>query len=133
MKAKISIVMGSILLVGGLCLWIFGKDWAFSTRITAFIPCFTGSFLLISGIFWKKSANEPKSDEMFKKAGYASLALSCQLLLLTTMFVLFVDSFSPFLQEYNAKDMASAFLMLGGLLVLLSSRYYSHHPDKTWL
>lgn len=80
---------------------------------------------------FEKSANEPKSDEMFKKAGYTSLALSCQLLLLTTMFVLFVDSFSPFLQEYNAKDMASAFLMLGGLLVLLSSRYYSHHPDKT--
>lgn len=125
--------MGSILLVGGLCLWIFGKDWAFSTRITAFIPCFTGSFLLVSGIFWKKRANEPKSDEMFKKAGYASLALSCQLLLLITILLLVIDSFFFFLQEYSAKDMASAFLMLGGLLVLLSSRYYSHHPEKTWL
>ena len=64
---------------------------------------------------------------MFKKAGYTSLALSCQLLLLTTMLMLFVDVYFPFLQEYNAK----AFLMLGGLLVLLSSRYYSHHPEKT--
>lgn len=81
--------------------------------------------------FLKKSANEPKSDEMFKKAGYTSLALSCQVLLLTTMLMLFVDVYFPFLQEYNAKDMTSAFLMLGGLLVLLSSRYYSHHPEKT--
>ncbi len=133
MKAKIRIVIGSLLLMGGICLWIFGKDWTLSTRIIAFIPCFTGSFLLVSWIFWKKRANEPKSDEMSRKVGYTSLALSCQFLLLITMLVLLADSFFPFLWEYNAKDMAVVILMLGGFLVLFSSRYYSHHPDKTWL
>lgn len=133
MKGKIKMTLGVLCLISWITLGIFASGWEHATRIACFSLCFAGTFVLIAHLFQKKNQTELRSDEMFRKAGYASLALSFQLLLLATGATLLIDSVCPFLQEYGAKDAAAVVLMWWGVLVLLSSRYYSHHPDKTWL
>lgn len=67
--------------------------------------------MFIENLLQKKNQTELRSDEMFRKAGYASLALSFQLLLLATGAILLIDSVYPFLQGYSAKDVAAVVLM----------------------
>lgn len=133
MKGKIKMALGILCLMLWITLGIVASGWEHTTWIACFSLCFSGTFVFIENLLQKKNQTELRSDEMFRKAGYASLALSFQLLLLATGAILLIDSVYPFLQGYSAKDVAAVVLMWWGMLVLLSSRYYSHHPEKTWL
>ena len=81
----------------------------------------------------KKQEGVIETDEMFKKIGYTALAASFQLLMGIIVILLLVHDVSPFLEKLGARAVLMMVALIGTVLVLFSSWYYTRHPDKTWL
>ena len=81
----------------------------------------------------KKQEGAIETDEMFKKIGYTALAASFQLLMGIIVLLLLVHDVSPFLEKLGARAVLMMVALIGMVLVLSSSWYYTRHPDKTWL
>lgn len=72
-----------------------------------------------------------ETDEMFKKIGYTALAASFKILMGIVLLTGLLDKHLHFLKELSPYDVLHLIWILGLILVPLTSRWYSHHPDKT--
>ena len=81
----------------------------------------------------KKQEGAIETDEMFKKIGYTALAASFQLLMGIIVLLLLAHDVSPFLEKLGARAVLMMVALIGTVLVLSSSWYYTRYPDKTWL
>lgn len=129
MKKRFFVLLACIVLFM-LAFYFFRPEM--SAKMLPFFSGFIFSYILVRWLTHQKK-QQIKSDEMTKKAGYASLALSFQVLMLTGRILGTIDYFFPFLKKYSAGEAILVMIGLGGLSVIVSSRYYSHNPEKTWL
>lgn len=133
-KKMKKLIWGICLLIWGVALGIIWGFEEFDSRQFWFIfgLCFVGGWMLASYFFWKKS-NQVKRDEMSKRIGYTSLALSAQLIMLIGGLLILIDFVSPFLKHYSAIDALIFMINSMCLLVFCAWLYYSKYPEKTWL
>lgn len=139
MKKTRNLVAGLILLLGGISLALLSNEGGSlsspmitpKTRGITFTICFAWWWMLFS--FFNPHSKEIEKDELTKKIGYTSYALSAQIICLLWWLAFVIDLLFPFLEKYTAFD--ALILIIDGMLIttFFAWLYYSKHPDKTWL
>lgn len=79
----------------------------------------------------KNQNSNVETDEMFKKVGYTSLAASFEFLMGIMLLASLLDGYFHFLEMLSVHDTLRIIWIIGLILLGLTSRYYSHNPDKT--
>jgi len=91
------------------------------------------SGVITSQLFRGFSQAIKDKDELTDKIGYTTWKVTGQIMFSILVITSFVDSFIPFLQNIESKNLLMLTWFVFALILWITSIYYSKHPDKIWL
>ena len=111
----------------------------------AFSPAYFSVIVLIVIAFWfgiysilhaeklRKQTKIIDKDELTDKIGYTTWKVTGQIMFSIIVITSFVDSFIPFLQNIQTKNLLMLTWFVFALILWITSIYFSKNPDKIWL
>ncbi len=105
----------------------------FSVIVLIVIAFWFGIYSILRAEKLRKQTKIIDKDELTDKIGYTTWKVTGQIMFSLLVITSFVDSFIPFLQNIQSKNLLMLTWFVFALILWITSIYYSKNPDKIWL